>query len=216
MEDWPCPVLMEMATVPRPRSAIIAARSQATKRHSAPTRVMMDRSKTSSLASVTYAERWGTRRLIFGICRPMQTKGLTTTSQTTMNLQAEMRPLWQQVVWKHCLVRMQTLIYRHDESDTYRDGLILVTHPEWLTADANKLGSAVVDCVGTTIDDEASTLRDSFELLKDIDIWIGDSGASRYSTFSPIWICNKQEGDVEDRITVVNGEIVIQMLLVVT
>jgi hypothetical protein len=78
--------------------------------------------------------------------------------------------------------------------------------PEWVV-DAAEGGATVGDIGGgATLGEEPSTLPDSFELLKDPEIWIGDSGASRHSTFSPIGFYNHKNGDAEDRIMVGNGE----------
>jgi hypothetical protein len=74
--------------------------------------------------------------------------------------------------------------------------------------DASEVGSAVGDRIGATffLEEIASTLPDSFELLKDPESWIGDSGASRHSNFSSIGIHNNKEGSMDDKITVGNGE----------
>jgi Arginine methyltransferase-interacting protein, contains RING Zn-finger len=87
----------------------------------------------------------------------------------------------------------------HDES------VILDSLPEWVV-EATEVGAAVGDGEWATLSEELTTLPDSFELLKDPEIWIGDSGASRHSTFSPIGFYNRRSGDEDDRITVGNGE----------
>jgi Arginine methyltransferase-interacting protein, contains RING Zn-finger len=83
--------------------------------------------------------------------------------------------------------------------------VVLDTLPEWVVGSRIEEGFSVGDVLGASLGDGNATLPNSFELLKDPEIWIGDSGASRHSTFSSVAMYECKEAGPDDLITVGNG-----------